>query len=37
MLKMMKFDGKFPYSWPKQLFTIEKTKRCQIMQNTSGK
>ena len=41
MLKMMKFDEKFPCSWPKQLFTIEKTKKskrctsqiCSDMQN----
>ena len=24
MLILVKFDEKFPYSWPKQLFTIEK-------------
>ena len=29
MLKMMKFDKKFPCSWPKQLFTIEKTKKSK--------
>jgi len=27
MLKMMKFDEKFPCRWPKQLFTIEKAKK----------
>jgi len=27
MLKMMKFDEKFPCWWPKQLFTIEKAKK----------
>ncbi len=30
MLKMMKFDEKFPCSWPKQLFTIEKTKKSNV-------
>ena len=44
MLKTMKFDEKFPCSWPKQLFTIEKTKKsprctsqiCSDMQNTGN-
>ena len=26
----MKFDEKFPCSWPKQLFTIEKTKNQNV-------
>ena len=44
MLKTMKLDEKFPCSWPKQLFTIEKTKKskrctsqiCSDMQNTGN-
>ena len=44
MLILVKFDEKFPWSWSKQLFTIEKTKKskrctsqiCSDMQNTGN-